>query len=297
MARAVALMVLALAVTAQAPRDPATLRQSVRSSGTTGHPPVSGTDGGACTTCHTSTIARPVMHGPAAAGQCSTCHVVSGEGVTRRVGLKGGVTPQQTAPLCLTCHTDMSARLSQRHRHAPVAAGNCTACHDPHGSPFRFQLPADGTAACTTCHEDIAQALAERHAHTPAVASCQICHDPHAAGGPAQLRAAGNGLCMTCHVDGAGDAPEIDARTTFGQHPPADLDRLVSSARRIRLDPSRSAGHPTVAHPVDGREDPRARGRTLGCASCHNPHGSAGAKLFRFRATNVSALCIQCHSF
>ncbi|HEV3486268.1 MAG TPA: cytochrome c3 family protein [Vicinamibacterales bacterium] len=240
---------------------------------------------------------RPVMHGPVAAGQCSACHEVTSENGRRRVALKTGSAGRDTSTLCLTCHTDMTERLSQPHRHAPVAAGHCTACHDPHGSPFRFQLPAEGTRTCTTCHEDIAQALGERNVHTPAAASCQICHDPHAAGGPAQLRTAGNALCMTCHFDAIGDAQAIDVRVTFGRHPHPDLDSLIASGRRIRFDASRAIGHPTQAHPVDAREDPKTKGRTLGCASCHNPHGSPGAKLFRFRATNVSALCVQCHSF
>ena len=295
MPRAVALMVLAITLTTQPPRGTPAPRQPARAPAAE-HPAVTGMDGPACTTCHVDVMSRPVMHGPVAAGQCGTCHVLRNENGRRRVALKDSAK-QDTSRLCLTCHSDMAERLSQRHRHAPVAAGNCTACHDPHGSPFRFQLPAEGTRACTTCHEDIAQALAQSYVHAPAAAACQICHDPHAAGGPSQLRAAGNGLCLTCHFEAAGDVQAMDRRALFGRHPPAQLERLLAEGRRIRLDASRATGHPTMAHPVDVREDPRAKGQTLGCASCHNPHGSPGANLFRFRAMSVSALCVQCHNF
>jgi predicted CXXCH cytochrome family protein len=215
----------------------------------------------------------------------------------RRVVLKGGASSRDTAALCFTCHEDIANRLKQPHRHAPVAAGNCTACHDPHGSPYRFQLPADGNRACTTCHEDIGQALAEARVHTPAATSCQICHDPHAASRPSQLRAPGNTVCLACHVDAPVDTALIDDGMLFGPHPSEDVKRLVATGPRILLDASLLSGHPTIAHPVDARQDPNQKGRTLGCASCHNPHGSPGVKLFRFGATSVSSLCVRCHAF
>ena len=58
---------------------------------------------------------------------------------------------------------------------------------------------------------------------------------------------------------------------------------------------ARVSGHPVTAHPVDARQDPTRKDLTLGCASCHNPHGTAVAKLLRFGATGVSSLCIRCH--
>jgi predicted CXXCH cytochrome family protein len=296
MPRTVRLMLLALTLAAQSLPGAHGSRLAARSSAPAEHPPVTGGDGAACTACHDEVTTRRVMHGPVAAGRCSTCHVVGTVAGRRRVVLKAGASSRDTATLCITCHTEIGDRLKQPHRHAPVAAGNCTACHDPHGSPFRFQLAADGNRACTTCHDDIAQALAQAHVHAPAAVSCQICHDAHAAEHPSQLRAASNTVCLACHVDAPVDAAVID-QGLFGRHPPADLDRLARTGPRILLDPSLLSGHPTVGHPVDGRPDPHEQGRTLRCASCHNPHGSMGAKLFRFGATGVSSLCVRCHAF
>jgi predicted CXXCH cytochrome family protein len=239
---------------------------------------------------------RRVMHGPVAAGTCSACHVVVAANGRRRVALKPPASSRDTAALCVSCHEDIAARLKKPHRHAPVAAGNCTACHDPHGSAYRFQLQADGNRACTSCHEDIAQALAQTHVHAPAAASCQVCHDPHAASVRSQLRAPANTVCLACHVKTPVDTAAVDGGPLFGRHPVDGLDRLIATGPRILLDASLTSGHPTIRHPVDARPDPNDKRRTLGCASCHNPHGSTGATLLRFGATGVSSLCIKCHS-
>lgn len=300
MPRSVRLMLLALALAVQSSagsqQSPGP-RLDARTSSPAEHPPVRAADGAACTSCHDDVTARGVLHGPVAAGRCSTCHVVDSVGGRRRVMLKNRASSRDTAALCITCHEDIGERLKQPYRHAPVAAGNCTACHDPHGSPFRFQLPAESTRACTICHEEIAQALADKHAHEPAATSCQICHDPHAASRPAQMRAPANTVCLACHVDAPVDAALIGDGMLFGRHPSEDVGRLVATGPRIALDAALGSGHPTIAHPVDGRPDPSQKGRTLGCASCHNPHGAPGGKLFRFGAMDVSSLCVRCHSF
>jgi predicted CXXCH cytochrome family protein len=270
-------------------------RQTGRAAGIPEHPVVAGNDGAACTTCHAEVTNARVVHGPVAAGQCSACHVTHISDGVRRVGLKGDGSKRDTTMLCVTCHQDIADRLKQPRRHAPVASGNCTACHDPHGSAFRFQLPAEGDRVCFTCHDDIAEALAQTHVHPPAAASCRICHDPHAAAHPAQLRASSNTVCLACHMNAPTGGTAADAFLLFGGRPDVVVDRLVAGGSRILLDTSRVSGHPTIAHPVDARQDPSRKGRTLGCESCHNPHGAAVAKLFRFGATGISSLCIRCH--
>lgn len=266
-------------------------RRNIRMDAGADHPPVTGGDASACISCHSDITTRRVTHGPVAAGNCSGCHVVA----DRRVTLKAGTSSRDTAPLCVTCHAEIADRLRARHRHAPVASGDCTACHDPHGSPFRFQLKADGSRACVSCHDDIAQALAQPHAHAPAAASCQICHDPHAATYRSQLRGEANAVCLACHFEAPLQAGNTDPVGIFGRKS-AQIEQLIATGPRIPLDPSRVSGHPTIRHPIEGWPDPVNQGRTLGCASCHNPHGAAGKNLLRFGATGVSSLCIRCHS-
>jgi predicted CXXCH cytochrome family protein len=270
-------------------------RQIARAAAVREHPAVSGDGGAACTTCHTEVTSARVVHGPVAVGQCSACHVVDTGAGVRRIALKGGGSDRDTTALCVACHDDVAERLKLPHRHAPVASGSCTACHDPHGSPFRFQLPADGDGACVRCHQDIAEALAQPHVHPPAATSCRICHDSHAGPQPSQLRARSNAVCGGCHVTAPADRSDAEAAALFGRHAADIVERLAADGSRILLDASLASGHPTRGHPVDRRQDPSRTGRPLDCASCHNPHGSAGAKLLRFGATGVSSLCIRCH--
>jgi predicted CXXCH cytochrome family protein len=260
------------------------------------HPPVKGMTQADCAGCHETVTSRTVLHGPAAAGDCAACHVADNTPGKRRVALKNAGANGDTTALCVSCHQETGKRLEQAHRHAPVAAGRCTACHDPHGSPFKFQLADEGSRACVRCHEDIGQALAQSHVHAPAAAACSICHDAHAGSHPGQMKAAANVVCLACHLEKTSPPPAADPRALFGRMP-ADGDRLIAAAPRVALDTSLRAGHPTIGHPVDGRRDPAEPTRDLRCTSCHNPHGAAGGKLLRFGATGTSPLCVRCHKF
>jgi len=288
------LMLLMLALAASPLSVAQTARHAAGAAAPAGHPAVTG-DGPACITCHRDVTAARVVHGPVAAGQCRTCHDVDNSTGVRRVTVKGAGPADSTAALCVSCHQDLGDRLKQDHRHAPVASGKCTVCHDPHGSPFRFQLPVEAGRACISCHQEIADAIQQAFVHPPAAASCQICHDPHAGAQPGQLRARSNTVCLACHVEAAANQVAADAASLFGAHSAEAMDRLAAGGSRILLDASLAAGHPTRGHPIEGRADPSRTGRSLECVSCHNPHGSAGAKLLRFGATGVSSLCIRCH--
>jgi predicted CXXCH cytochrome family protein len=259
------------------------------------HPPIAGLTKADCGGCHDAVSSHRVMHGPVAAGDCAACHIVDNAPGRRRIAVKNAAANGDTSALCVSCHQDNAERLKQAHRHAPVAAGRCTACHDPHGSDFRYQLADEGNRACVRCHADIAQALAQTHPHGPAIAACSICHDAHAAAHPAQLKAAANVVCLACHRDTANGGP-ADTRALFAGSKVDGLDRLITTAPHIALDKTLTTGHPTIGHPVDGRRDPAEPGRMLRCTSCHNPHG-AGARLLRFGATGTSSLCVRCHTF
>jgi len=68
--------------------------------------------------------------------------------------------------LCVTCHKEMKQTLaSAQFLHGPVRAGNCSACHDPHGGQFAGLLDRSFPRTfytrfdvkkydlCFTCHE------------------------------------------------------------------------------------------------------------------------------------------------
>jgi len=261
------------------------------------HPPVAPDNPAACTTCHAPVRSHRVMHGPAAVSACTTCHAPVESGGRRRIGLARGARSGDTRQLCISCHEDVGTRLKSAHLHAPVAAGDCTACHDPHGSEFRYQLPVEGNQACLTCHEDVAAAMTQAVKHSPALARCTLCHDAHASGQPSQLRADANVVCLACHVEVGARQRAAGPADVFGKSAATTHGHLADTAPRIRLDAAMLRGHPTLGHPVAAGKDPLRPGRTFTCASCHNPHGASARGLLRFGATGVSSLCIRCHQY
>ncbi|HKB13904.1 MAG TPA: cytochrome c3 family protein [Vicinamibacterales bacterium] len=261
------------------------------------HPPVKSLAKADCGGCHDPVVSHRMLHKPVASGDCAACHTVDETPGRRRIALKNGAAKGDTTALCVSCHQENGERLKQAHRHAPVAAGQCTACHNPHGSDYPFQLADERNRTCVRCHEDIGKALAQSHPHAPAAAACSICHDAHAAAHPAQMQATANVVCLTCHLENGARRLDTDTRTLFGRVPIDGLDQLVATAPHIALDQSLRGGHPTIGHPVDGRSDPGEPARPLRCTSCHNPHGTGKGKLLRFGAAGTSPLCIRCHSF
>ncbi len=229
-----------------------------------------------CAECHATLVAARYVHGPAANGACLDCHEV----VPKEPGKAAVTLRAEGVDGCVSCHDDITSRLGERHVHAPVAAGECTTCHDPHSAPYPYQLKAQGNAACVLCHEDIGDDLKRGVAHEPA-ANCGTCHDPHGGPFPGQTRRPLNDLCMDCHAT----RPEPQEAAARG--PAAVLVRLDAEGRR---------GHPVTGHIVLGPRDPRSPDRPFTCVSCHNPHGAKGGRLFRFDAASVSELCLKCHS-
>lgn len=260
------------------------------------HPSLQAGDERACVTCHGDVMRHRVMHGPAAAGDCRTCHLPVMKGGQQVIELTHEARPEETRRLCVACHEEIGSRMREAHIHAPVAAGDCVACHDPHGAAFRFQLSTEGNGACMQCHDDIAQALDQAFVHAPAKVSCGICHDAHAAKYPSQFRAPVNTVCLSCHSDSGPQRSEKETAALFGAAVATRAD-LLTAGPRIALDPSRRSGHPNIGHPVEGPDDPGRKGRALSCASCHNPHGTRHRTLLRYEASGVSSLCIRCHPF
>jgi predicted CXXCH cytochrome family protein len=259
------------------------------------HPELPDTTAETCLTCHSDVGEHAVVHGAVAAGLCDSCHAFDGKGDETRVTLAGGVARDDTLPLCTTCHEDIATQLTQPFPHAPVAAGDCLTCHDPHGSANRFMLKAADTAVCVTCHADTGELLKAQAVHPPAAADCATCHDPHGASHRAMLREAINPLCLACHGGSPPAAAANDPPTLFGRGVDAPVSAMAATERRIGLDPLHRRGHPVVGHPVGGVPDPTDPGRTLSCGSCHEPHGRAGPSLLRSETGDPTQFCVNCH--
>jgi len=141
------------------------------------------------------------VHGPFGAGRCPACH-----GVSRPVGKSGarvenlgafGAAPSgqpfavPVRELCVGCHTQQGPSFAEQQdlwRHAPVASGLCTVCHDPHSAPRQYLLrAATSIELCTQCHAMSDLLNTPAHARDPR-ADCLACHNAHVGKTAALLR-------------------------------------------------------------------------------------------------------------
>jgi predicted CXXCH cytochrome family protein len=261
-----------------------------------GHPLVRTADDGAtCLVCHKKVASHQVLHAPVAGEDCASCHTIATKGQVSAIGLAKAAKKDSTAPLCLSCHDELAATLKAPHTHEPAASGDCTSCHDPHGSAAPFLLASDQRKLCTTCHDGVAEALQGKTGHAPATASCTICHNPHGAPLERQLRVGVNVLCRACHALPRARPSAAEASKTLGRTLADNEAALLNAATPVMLDAAGRSGHPIDGHPVTGRASSSAPGREMTCVTCHDPHGAPGAHLLQHGAASPTDLCVECH--
>ncbi len=182
---------------------------------------------------------------PALDEGCEGCHTVE--------GLKLAAKTQKAA--CYACHTDFGAEEqgTTKFLHAPVAAGECTGCHDPHfSSRPKLQKLEKG---CFECHDAFPT---DGVVHKPvADGNCKACHSPHVGPAQKQLLRAGNALCVGCH------------EKPHEQHRSAQVKGKMTQV------------------PDDF---PRDKG-DLSCTGCHSPHQSKERRLFRMTQGALCRTC------
>ncbi|MBI5118046.1 cytochrome c3 family protein [Candidatus Poribacteria bacterium] len=176
-----------------------------------------------CFSCHDAAIINQRQaHGPTAAGKCASCHNPH-ESDSRKL------LAQPLPDLCFKCHDKpmqtaagpikniKSWMEANFHPHGPLAEGDCTSCHNPHGSAnFRIlkaSFPAgfyesfteESYELCFSCHDrrsvlyeetteltgfrDGPRNLHYLHVNKPLKGrKCTACHNVHASDNPEHVR-------------------------------------------------------------------------------------------------------------
>jgi len=173
-----------------------------------------------CAQCHADLTKKNVVHAAVQNG-CKSCHdQLDATSVPHRSNGKApkGLSTEVPA-LCGSCH---EKRLFEgKLVHAPVAAGMCTACHDPHASNNVGLLKKDPAALCLDCHAHVktkphlivgfsggGHPLGDTKKPKEAVDPlrggkpfyCVACHEPHRSDRPRLSRFdKGMQSCQACH--------------------------------------------------------------------------------------------------
>ncbi|MBI5117519.1 hypothetical protein HZA56_13670 [Candidatus Poribacteria bacterium] len=84
--------------------------------------------------------------------------------------------------VCYKCHARVD---DAAWAHGPVGIGQCSVCHDPHGSEASEFLVRKREKLCTYCHEEngLQKHVAAVHSN-----DCTSCHDPHSSENNSLLR-------------------------------------------------------------------------------------------------------------
>lgn len=241
--------------------------------------------------CHGDKLVGKVLHAPSAQRKCDACHLLA-DAAEHRFTLT-----VDKAKLCTACHV-------QTYRdvvHQPVADGDCTGCHDPHGSDHRFSLLDDPVGGlCGRCHKP-EEFTGKKHVHGPVAAgACILCHEVHSSWHPRLLVKPEQDLCVSCHEDVIADLelyrhvhpPVVQGRcaTCHDPHASDHPAQLRRGAPEICFS---CHEHDAIKRKVETSQHQHgALGTEVSCTGCHAGHGSAMPKLL---AQPLMSLCLSCH--
>ncbi len=148
--------------------------------------------------CHADINKVKYVHGPVGEGACDKCHGEAKGHIENPKKFKFKAI-EDTSKACYSCHDKFKTK---KFIHSPVEEGECTSCHNPHGSDYKFQMVSKGGEVCFECHDD--EIVKGKWVHGPAaVGGCIACHEPHVSDYEKNLRAEGSELCYMCHTDKA----------------------------------------------------------------------------------------------
>ncbi|MBI4825982.1 MAG: cytochrome C [Nitrospirae bacterium] len=243
--------------------------------------------------CHPKLDKDKYVHGPIAAGACEVCHGASPNHNSNPK--KNKFKPLgDVAKKCFECHDTFDPK---KTTHAPVKEGECLACHDPHGSPYKFQLNKEGSALCFDCHDD--KIVGEKFVHGPAaVGGCIACHEPHTANYNKNLKAQSPALCYTCHTDKAAEFQDAKVIHTPVAEDCVNCHNPHSAPKKYMLSdeaPNLCYGcHTDMKEWVSKVANKHgAIDKDKSCLNCHEPHISNIPKML---AKPPMDLCLSCHN-
>ena len=108
---------------------------------------------------------------------CQFCH----KAITTPHPEVGTKTFSSSGTACLKCHETVT---DFDYLHAPVAAGDCPACHNPHTSKKNFFLKYKEQKLCNTCHDPvISKKDTMIHGKSKEI-QCTSCHTQHGSSYP-----------------------------------------------------------------------------------------------------------------
>lgn len=248
------------------------------------------------TECHADMERFKYSHAPLDDGECFVCHEQENEQHPVAQGRSFRLLEEGDL-LCFQCHDRYRNKLTI---HSPVKEGECTACHNPHGSedsPVLLPVGHDLSALCLTCHD--VDAFNQTVSHGPSASgACTQCHDPHAANQPKLLKKSPEKTCTGCHqeiAEGMASSShvhqaveEASCTSCHNPHSAPAAKLLQKDIQTLCMDCHGEIGRKLkkakVKHAALYREEK--------CSACHATHFSDHPNLLIQSEQDV---CLSCH--
>jgi len=248
--------------------------------------------GGLCAACHDDIVELTKAehsHPAVEEANCVDCH----DAHSARFGK---LLKKRAADMCAECH-DPVLTSSGMTPHMPVVLGECTKCHQVHGSDHAALMPSgEIESVCLSCHTDFAARRDSASTHHAAASDCLYCHNPHEGQGAAILAKEPAQLCVDCHQVGEEALKAASAHQPYltgncaGCHQPhfSNTEHLVRPDRNERC----LACHADIQKRL---EMPNAHAAAEeDCLGCHKPHYSDRQFL---QTDHQKKLCAECHDY
>lgn len=177
--------------------------------------------------------------------------------------------------ICLDCHPELKQALTEGKPHKPSESKECTSCHSPHATSYKYQLLQTGDTLCYGCHESEKTRLNEKTVHLPVeYGECLKCHKPHVSPFENLLRLEGKEMCYQCHDKSPFEKKYIHKPVNDGRC--NDCHQAHSSANPFLL----TLSSPQLCfkcHPLNSdliAKHPGYKIDKVNCTLCHNAHSS-----------------------
>lgn len=166
-----------------------------------------------CKECHEDIFNYYSLTPHKGANGCENCHGpgqghVENGGDTTLIFAFKGITGQESAGVCLKCHSKQRDKFDYLRSDHGLSGVSCNKCHQPHlPKPQKNLLQSPEKELCYSCHKEMeAQfALPRRHKVESGFIKCSDCHNVHAKMGQALVsRWDRETLCGRCHKDKTG---------------------------------------------------------------------------------------------
>ena len=274
-----------------------------------------------CTDCHDGNIAKGQSIGHyATTDNCSTCHLVAGNGYTTFAGTFDH-DPGTVNNNCASCHNTGIAT-PKINNHIPAQA-ECSECHVDTtdggfiNSTFFNNVHPGLTSGCEGCHKNQFLPTAnssnllivKQTTHIPTSQDCDVCHSNTVPFGPTATNFSHAGItnnCESCH-DGKGSnvaAGALGKAQATNPHPATTADCGACHAignnftdgtfdhTGIVNNCSSCHGDNPTATPVGPMKNALHVPTTQDCSTCHVPGTFKNAV---FDHTGIVDNCEQCH--